>query len=37
MVFSPFTFMVDPTMNLISRPHHECERIKYHSSYSKNT
>ena len=26
MVLPPFTFMVDPAMNLMSEPHHECER-----------
>ena len=37
IVLLPFTFMVDPTMNLMSRPHHECERREYHSLYSKST
>ena len=31
MVLPPLTFMVDPTMNLISGHHHECERREYHS------
>ena len=26
MVLSHLTFMVDPTINLMSGPHHECER-----------
>ena len=33
MVLSPLTFIVDPTMNLMSGPHHECERKKHHSPY----
>ena len=31
MVFSPLTFMVDPTKNLITEFYHECEKRKYHS------
>ena len=30
MVLLPLTFMVDPTMNLISEIHHECERREHH-------
>ena len=29
----PLTFMVDPTMNLMSRPHHKCEKREHHSPY----
>ena len=28
-VLPPLTFMVGPTMNLISRTHHSCERREY--------
>ena len=31
MVLPSLTFMMDPTMNLMSRPHYECERNEYHS------
>ena len=37
MMFPPLTFIVDPTMNLMSGPHHECEKREYHSSYSGST
>lgn len=26
MMLPPLTFMMDPTMNLMSGPHHECKR-----------
>ena len=37
MVFPPLTFMVDPNMNLMSGPHHECERREHHSLCSEST
>ena len=37
MVLPPLTFMVDPTMNLMSRPHHECERREHYSPCSEST
>ena len=27
----PLTFVIDPTMNLISEPHHECKRSEHNS------
>ena len=30
MVLPSLTFIVDPTMNLMSGPHHECERREHH-------
>ena len=30
-------FIMDLIMNLMSKSHHECKRIKYHSPYSKST
>ena len=30
MVFHFFTFMVNATINLISRIYHECERMEHH-------
>ena len=35
MVLPSLTFIMDPTMNLISRPHHECERNEHHSPCSE--
>ena len=32
MVFSSFTFMMDPTLNLMRGPHHKYERKKYNFS-----
>ena len=32
IVFSSFTFMVDPTLNLMRGPHHKYERKKYNFS-----
>ena len=37
MVLPPLTFMVDPTINLMSGPHHECERREHYSLYSGST
>ena len=37
MVFAPLTFMVDPIMNLMSEPHHECERKEHNFPYSETT
>ena len=37
MVLPPLTFIVDPTINLMSVPYHECERREYHFLYSENT
>ena len=37
MILPPFTFMVNPTMNLMSEPHYEYEKRKHHSLYSEST
>ena len=37
MVLLPFTFMIDPTMNLMSELHYKCERMEHHSPCSENT
>ena len=37
MVLPPLTFIVDPTINLMSVSYHECERREYHFPYSENT
>ena len=34
-MFSPLTFMVNFTMNLMSGPYHECEKNEQHSLYSE--
>ena len=34
MMLPPLTFMIDPIMNLMNRPHHKCEKKKHHSPYS---
>ena len=37
MVLSPFTFMIDFIMNLMSRTYHKRERKKHHSLHSSST
>ena len=37
MMLPPLTFMIDPTMNLMNGPHHECEKREHHCPYSKIT
>ena len=37
MMLPSLTFIVDPTMDLMIKPYHECEKRKQHSQYSEST
>lgn len=37
MVFPPFTFMIDPTMNLVSESYHKCKRRGHYPLLFKST